>query len=395
MADELVIQKVNQAVEVLKEKKIDAWMTFVRETSAAEDPMLPVIYGRGLTWQSALIITRKGEKIAILGTLEAGTARSTGAYDQIIAYDKSVREPLRQTLAQLDPQQIALNFSVNDPHADGLGYGLYQVLQGYLDGTPYRDHLVSAEGIIAAVRGRKTPEEVRRVRAAVETTRIIYDRTFDYAKVGMTEKQIAGFMHQQLEEFGVTAGWDPESCPAVNSGPESEVGHEAPSDIRVEPGHLLHFDFGVHQDSYTSDIQRMMYFLKPGETQPPEAVRRGFETVVKAIQTAFKAIKPGITGNEVDKAARSVVTGAGYPEYMYGTGHHLGRTVHDGAGMLGPAWEKYGQTPFYPLEAGQIYTLEPGLAVPGHGYVGIEEDILVTENGAEWLGEPQTELVVR
>lgn len=395
MAEELIIQKVNQAVEVLKEKKVDAWMTFVRETSAAEDPMLPLIFGHGLTWQSALIITRSGRKIAILGTLEAGTARSIGAYDEVITYDKSIRTVLRETLADLDPQQIALNYSVNDPQADGLGHGLWEVLCGYLEGTPYRERLTSAEGIVAAVRGRKTAEEIRRVREAVETTRVIYERTFDYAKTGMTEKEIAAFMQRQLVELGVEPGWQADHCPAVNSGPESEVGHAMPSDIRVEAGHLLHFDFGVRQNGYVSDIQRMMYFLKPGETEPPEPVRRGFETVVRAIEAAFKRIRPGITGNEVDQAARGVVTAAGYEEYMYGTGHHVGRTVHDGAGMLGPAWEKYGQTPFYPLEAGQIYTIEPGLAVPGYGYVGLEEDVVVTETGAEWLGEPQRELVVK
>lgn len=391
----LVQEKVTQGIGILKEKEIDLWLTFVRETTALHDPVLPLIYGADLTWQSALILTKANQRIAIVGHFEAETAKLTGGYETVLAYHESLRQPLIETLEKLDPQKIAINYSRRDSGADGLTYGLYQILLDYLNDTPFATRLVSAEDIIAALRGRKTPAEVERIRAAIQTTEEIYARTFDYARPGLSERQLADFMHAQLADHGVAPSWDLQHCPTINAGPDSPVGHVAPTEIEIQPGGLLHFDFGVKQAEYCSDIQRVMYFLAPSESEPPEPVRRGFETITRAIQAAVAAMKPGVLAKEVDAIARGIVTQAGYPEYKYGTGHHLGRQAHDGGGVLGPEWERYGDAPNLPLEAGHVYTVEPGLVVPGYGYIGIEEDVLVTEHGAEFLSTPQTELIIR
>jgi Xaa-Pro aminopeptidase len=391
----LIQEKVQQAISILKEKDIDVWLTFVNETSLMQDPVLPYIYGATLTWPTALMITRASGSIAILGNLECETARRTGAYQEVIGYDKTIQPELVRILQRLDPRQIALNISLNDPAADGLTHGLYQMLEQYLAETPYFEQVVSAEGIISALRGRKTPAEVARIRQAVDTTEAIYRQTFEHLQPGMTEKQVAQFMHEQVIENKVSEAWDYENCPAVNSGPDSSVGHSGPTDIVLQRGHLVHFDFGVRQADYCADIQHIFYLLKPGETAAPEPVQHAFQTVVDAIRKAIQAMRPGVIGAEIDQIARSTVTRAGYPEYMYGTGHRLGRTAHDGGGMLGPHWEKYGNLPDQPIEAGHVYTVEPGVAVPGYGYIGLEEDVLVTETGAELLSAGQTELILR
>lgn len=391
----LIQEKVAQAVKILEEKGVDLWLTFVRETSAGGDPVLPLIYGHDLTWQSALLISRTGAAIAILGHYEAETARRTGAYTEVLPYHEGLKPVLLETLQRLAPQRIAINYSLNDVQADGLTHGMYQLLLKYLEGTPWPQRLVSAEAIIGALRGRKTPAEVARIRQAVESTRQIYAAVFDYARPGLTEKQVYDFMRDQMRQRGLTAAWEDNNCPIVNTGPDSPVGHVGPTELVIQPGHILHLDFGVRQDEYCSDIQRVAYFCKPGESQAPAPVQRGFDTVVQAIQAAMQAMRPGVPGKQVDAAARRVITGAGYPEYKYATGHHLGRLAHDGAGVLGPEWERYGDTPNFLLEAGQVYTVEPGLEVPGYGYIGIEEDVLVTETGVEFLGEPQTSLILR
>ncbi len=210
----------------------------------------------------------------------------------------------------------------------------------------------------------------------------------------MTEKEISAFMHGLVSERGLTLAWDQEHCPIVDTGPESPVGHARPTDLQVQRGRVLHLDFGVEQDGYCADVQRMAYFLEAGESAPPVEVQRGFEIIVTAIQAAVEAMQPGVTGQEIDQISRKIVTEAGFPEFPHAVGHHLGRLAHDGGGILGPTWEKYGNLPFEKLEAGQVFTVEPSLVLPGYGMIALEEDVLVTEHGAEYLGRPQTELVL-
>jgi Xaa-Pro aminopeptidase len=302
---------------------------------------------------------------------------------------------LLAVLERLDPARIAINYSADDVLADGLSHGLYRVLEGYLEATPYADRLVSAEDIIGRLRARKTPSEVELVRAAVEATLEIYEQTFDFAQPGMTESEIGAFMQDQVKERGLTFAWEAGHCPTVNAGPDSPVGHVGTTEQKLERGQLLHFDFGVQKGGYCSDIQRVVYFLAHGETEAPAAVCHAFETVLRAVQATVAVMKPGVKGKEVDAVAREIVTAAGFPEFKHATGHHLGRLAHDGAGVLGPEWERYGDTPNRRLEMGHVYTVEPTLFVPGYGFLGLEEDVAVTAAGTEYLGPPQTDLILR
>ena len=391
----LVQEKIKQAVQILNEKNIDLWLTFVRETMVNPDPILPVIYGEAsLTRQSAIMIHRNGEAIAIVGRIDADTAQDTAAFSKVIKTDGGISLPMLTELERLDPQKIAINISINNVLADGLTVGMHQLLTKMLSGTPFLERLVSAEDIISALNGRKTANEINLIREAVTETESIYQAAYQFIRPGQTEIMIADFMHQQIDERGLDVAWSYDGCPAVNSGPDSPVGHAAPGMIKVERGHLLHFDFGVKKNGYCSDIQRMVYMLKDGETQPPAEVVKGFETVRRAVEAARSVLRPGVTGLEVDQAARNVILDAGYPEFKYATGHQLGKRAHDGGGILGPQWEVYGNLPNQVVEAGQVYTIEPGLAVPGYGYIGLEEDVVVTDEGANYLGEPQLALIL-
>jgi Xaa-Pro aminopeptidase len=388
----LAAEKTRQATDILRELDLDLWLTFVRETALTRDPALDLILGVDLVWPSALMITRDGTRLAIVGRYDADNVRHTGAYDEVIGYDLGLRTPLRETIERFDPRAIAINTSENDAAADGLTHGLHALLLEYLTDTPYATRLVSAERLMAALRGRKTAAETARLRAAVAATETLIADVTAWLRPGLSEREIASYMTAWADRRGLSMGWDPAYCPAVNAGPESPVGHGAPGDLRVTRGWCLHTDVGVRRDGYTSDMQRMWYWLAPGETRAPDDVQRAFNTVRAAIEAARAVLRPGVQGWQVDEAARRVVVEAGYEEYLHATGHHLGRSVHDGATTLGPRWERYGHTPYGIVEAGNVFTLELGIMAPGRGYIGLEEDVVVTEHGAEYLGNPQTEI---
>jgi len=391
---QIVHEKVDQAIGVLREKNIDAWITFVRETELMRDPAMSLIVSPTLqvTWHSAFILTQNGDRIAIVGRFDKENIAQLGAYGEVITYDEGIGQPLVDTLRRLNPQSIAINTSEGDPAADGLSHGMWTTLLDILKGTPY-SRLISAENVINSLRGRKTEAEIARVKDAVAETEAIFDELTAFLKPGLTEIEIAGLVHDRMRARGLTAAWEPDHCPAVTAGPNSPVGHAAPGAFKAEPGHLLHIDFGVAKNGYVSDLQRTWYLLNPGETKPPAKAQKAFDAVRGAILAGAAALKPGAVGWEVDQAARSTLMRSGYPEYLHATGHHIGQTVHDGATVLGPRWERYGQSAYGVVEAGNIFTLELGVVVSGRGFIGLEEDVLVTPNGLEWLSQPETELI--
>jgi Xaa-Pro aminopeptidase len=388
-------EKLEQAVGILNELDIDSWLTFVRETTLTKDPCLELILGMEMTWHSAFLVSRTGERVAIVGRFDAEDVAALGGYTEVIPYDESIRPALRAALARLDPRQIVLNYSESDPAADGLSHGMFLYLRSALAGTPYADRLASAEKFVAALRGRKSPTEIALIRAAVSTTEALYERVADTLLPGQTEEEIAARLHAWRREMGLGVAWDEKNCPIVNAGPDSAVGHASPGRFTTERGQLLHMDFGIRQDGYCSDLQRMWYFLDEGESAPPADVRRAWDACWGAIDAGASALRPGAEGWQVDAAARAYLVGAGFPEYRHALGHQMGRVAHDGSTLLGPRWDRYGNTPYGVVAAGEVYTLELGTAVPGRGYVGLEEDVLVTEGGLEWLSHPQRELWVK
>jgi Xaa-Pro aminopeptidase len=191
----MIREKIVQAVDILKEENIDCWLTFVRETSTTNDPAMDLIVGTGVTWQSAFIISSKGDSVAIVGSLDKANQESHGYYPNIIGYLESIEEELITVLQKINPNKIAINYSLNSPTADGLSHGLYLQLMTYLKNTPFADKLVSSEPILNKLRGRKSNSEIDRVKKSIEVTLKMFDQVGTFIAPGKTEKEVAQFQN--------------------------------------------------------------------------------------------------------------------------------------------------------------------------------------------------------
>jgi Xaa-Pro aminopeptidase len=381
----LLREKADQVQPLLRETGLDCWLIFVRETILHPDPGFDLVVGADVVRNSAFLFGVNGERIALTARFDVANVRSTGIFADVMGYDEDIREPLLGVLRRLEPQRIGLNYSLDDVTADGLTHGQWLLLNDLLRDTPYAARLTSAAPLLSRLRGRKSPTELARIRQAVAITEEIVGLITPQIMPGVSERQLADFVHAEFRRRGLQPAWGWDACPIVNVGPESEPGHVSPrDDLRVEPGHLVHIDLGVRIDGYCSDLQRMWYVRRADEAGPPEDVRRAFDTVVRSIEAGANTLRPGVLGHEVDAAARQVVTSSGYPEFKHGLGHGLGRAVHDGGTMLGPRWPCYGKTTERAVEPGNVFTLELGVPTAA-GFVGLEEDVLVTAQGCVFL----------
>lgn len=387
----LVPEKVEQAVGIMDELGIDAWLTFAQKLGeAGGDPVYPIIFGERDLGAGLLILTRTGERIAIVHGLDVAIPRATGVWDQVIEHDGNIGRPLVETLNRINPARIAINYARNNPKADGLSYGRYLHLREWLEATPFVERLCSAEGLITRLRGRKTAGEVALIRAAIARTEEIIEAVKPFVKPGRTGREIYRFIHDEVDRRGLETAWSRDHCPVVTVGPVAPIGHAPPNDAALQRGWTLQVDFGVKYNGFCADFQRMWYLLDDGEFAPPPEVARLFDTVRRGVDAAIENIRAGAPTWKPAEAAREVLVGAGYPPFKYSVGHQLGRATHDGGPGL--ALRREG-APEWLIEEGNVFTAE-GLEtlVEGRGWVSLEDDVLVTASGNEVLTTQQREL---
>jgi len=249
-----------------------------------------------------------------------------------------------------------------------------RLLERYAPGC----RLIPAEDTLAELRIRKDERELEQMRRAAAVTEAALRMTMRQVRAGMTEREVASLLTVELLRAG---GEGMAFSPIVVVGPNAASPHATPSDRPIGAGETIVVDCGATVGGYAADITRTFAI---GELEPELA--RVYEVVQAANAAGRAAAGPGVLAGEVDQAARAVIAEAGYGEYFFHrTGHGLGLEVHE------PPYIVAGNERL--LEPGMTFTVEPGVYLPGQGGVRIEDDVLVTPDGAESLTSFPRELV--
>lgn len=258
----------------------------------------------------------------------------------------------------------------------GTRYMEFDVLRRQLPDTEIK----SGDAVSRALRLRKTAEEIEATRGAVEIMESALEEVLAMCKPGETERAISLTLSGHvLRRGGALLDFDP----IVLGGPRAALPHGTASERPLQVGELLLFDYGTRFMGYHSDITRT--FVVGAE--PNEQTRNVYEAVLEANAAGRAAAKAGMTAHELHHATQQNLHVAEFEDHLkHRTGHGLGLDIHEPPSVMDGNHEV--------LEAGSIITIEPGLYLEGWGGVRIEDDVLITENGAESLSTFPRELRV-
>jgi Xaa-Pro aminopeptidase len=240
----------------------------------------------------------------------------------------------------------------------------------------FKRELEPVTGLIERLRAVKDTGEIEKIRASVLSNSMALEAALKRFKIGMKESELAAEIDYQSRKLGAAA---PAFDTIVAAGERAALPHAQPGAAKILPGILL-IDMGAFLDGYASDMTRMFH-VGP----PTPKYKRAYRAVLEAQLAAIDAVKPGVTTNSVDRAARGTLKGHGLErEFIHSTGHGLGLEIHE--------LPRIGRKDKTKLEAGMAITIEPGVYMEGWGGIRIEDTVLVTPGGCEILTPTTKEL---
>jgi len=223
---------------------------------------------------------------------------------------------------------------------------------------------------LTGLRAVKEAEEVARIKKAIQIASDSFRKTASRIMPGFSESAIAESLEYQFRRRG---GEKPSFDTIVASGYRAALPHGAASKKNLEKGETVVVDFGTSFQGYHSDETKTLILGKPDAR-----TRRIYEIVLRAQAKAIQTVRPGVKGREIDAAARGLIVKGGYGDFFgHGTGHGVGLAVHEEP-LISPRGNQA-------VEEGMVFTIEPGIYVPGWGGVRLEDMVRVTSKGCERL----------
>ncbi len=338
-------------------------------------------YLTGFSGSNALLIVTENEAIFFTdGRYEIQSANEVPGFERLI-------QPQGTDLAKVAAEEIRKRgipgAGFEEAH---LSVKAYNALRTALDGENGEGKhlpLVGKSGYVESVRAIKDADEIGRIRLAIALADRCFDHVLTVAKPGMTERELAWKMEVFMRESGAShLSFDS----IVGSGENSALIHGRPGDRVIgasgKPEFLL-LDFGAELGGYCSDITRTLVI----GGAPADKQRAQYDAVLKAQLAAIDAVKPGAVGKDIHAVAAKSLEESGFGEkaFPHGTGHQLGRVVHDGRAL--------GLIDEVVMRPGMVVTVEPGAYIEGFGGVRIEDVVVVTETGCEILTRSTKELI--
>ena len=314
-----------------------------------------------------LVVPADGAPTMIVPRLERPDAEETpGASVFRLADWPDGSDPYEATARLLEPGRYALSDSAWAMHLLGL--------QSRLPDTSY----VSMTTALPMLRAIKDDDELERLAAAGAAADAAYREILEVRFAGRSESDVGTELAALLRRFGHSQV----DFTVVGSGPNGANPHHEMGDRVIEHGDMVVLDFGGLKHGYGSDTTRTVHVGEPTDEE-----REVHEIVLRAQQAGFDAVRPGVECQEVDRAARAVITDAGYGEYfIHRVGHGIGLTTHE------PPYMVEGE--HQPMRPGMCFSIEPGIYLPGRFGVRIEDIVTVTAEGGRRLNRTPHEMAI-
>src|SRR5947208_1082435 len=317
----------------------------------------------------ALLLPVAGPPAIVCPSFEVERIRRHGVITELHGWEEQ-EDPhalVRDTVQRLRPGSGGGTIALESSTAYQTFLRLGRALPGW--------RFVDAAPVTERLRVIKSPEEVALLRRAIAITQDAMAATFAQLAVGTSEVQVAQALSREMEQRGAPGGG------LVQFGPSSALPHGGPAGPVLAREAVVLIDCGCRVGGYTSDITRTIWF---GD-RPSDEFRRVFNVVHDAQTAAMELGRPGTPGEEMDRAARHVITAAHYgPFFTHRLGHGLGMDGHE------PEYLVEGNKTH--LEPGMAFTIEPGIYQLGKFGVRIEDDCVMTESGVEVLSQRASKL---